>query len=1213
MEYDEDCMRQRELIEDFRERLIRSYGDLVLVQEIDSSSFASEPVSVDRLYVPLSILTYHEAKQIMGQHKEITLEKLDAASKKGLAEHHAKARQLNLESLLENQNGLRVRTSLVIGNGGSGKTLTCAKIISEWMSQRAFQRFKLVVHVSGRRTEMVHANSEAELLGLEEMGYSKEQQANIVNYIKRNSREVLFIIDGADEMKRGGIMDPGKAIERLLQSGSRTLSSFIIMTRPCPESYDLLTVCKAHFCLVGLTDHNLRNLVTMHLGEQRSPEFLARVEDMSMAHIKALIQDTPLFASMMVQLYKEEGQVLPNTITDLFDSMHRLVFERYRMKGVGPAYTRASQLSDFSGLEELAYQGMIEGTFAFNENRVTQCCPDHCLRLGLLNEMRKGCRVFTFYHLFWQEFLAARHICSHQNISKSLQGCVETVGVGEHTWQFWKFVAAFLPQCHLPELVLQLKAKAVALEGFVPDSTKFECFLCACLAEAVLVTFNQPGPNVVYLKMAVELIWLAAEPSLTDHRLSTVEAKAVSTALSAKKSVEVFSVSKCFLTENCWQQLLEQQDKYRQLSIRNSGVITESTMVHVSHALHQFAALHIMGTSLQGRTVEILSRAAIAKNYSEIILTGCGLHSDHLQQMMNATGRKKWLGLLTLVLQKEDFGALECSQALKAIVSQMPNLKNLQLLENNFRDGHILQLLDGLENHQQLQLLNLAGNHLTCDALSSVARFAQKRHQRMGFQQRQMMLTIDISANNISLADTLEAGKSIPHDSDVQLQFAHVQVSGRYTGTWDIPRTMAKFRDSSGAVSLRNAGGDHIASKIATSLETDSATLFLNLPGSFMGDTGVKNMSTMLLMNTTLKGLSVEGNRITEEGLKALLSSLLHNQSIQIVNISNNPMFAQFSVDQVSLRGCSQLSIQPSLQVLCLSATGMTNTVLKIWSYALFVELSLITLDLSDNLISDEGVGYIIEHLCESRNLRHLSLSTNCITDRGANVLYAGVNEKRTAYQHKPTCTILLGQNRVSDHFFSNNESGIIQDDALCLSGRTAYGYSRFTTESFGTFNEEERLSADVAATFLSGNSFCQVIRQLTQSGNYETVDMLMQRCLKGKHFLSMNQERSYKMALAMALWAERFEDSGDVSSASRVLCQSLLITDQLLVEGPQVARLNELLQQITDFLLLLANVNPDLPSHFAEVYQVAIGQGQLSVAEMLLQQSSYILNMEVA
>ena len=1212
MEYGEDDMRQRELIEDFRERLIRSYGDLVLVQEIDSSSLASEPVSVDRLYVPVSILTYHDAKQIMGQHKEITLEKLDAASKKGLAEHHTKARQLNLESLLENQNGLRVRASLVIGNGGSGKTLTCAKIISEWMSQRAFQRFKLVVHVSGRRSEMVHANNEAELLGLEEMGYSKEQQADIVNYVKRNSREVLFIIDGADEVRGGGILDPGKTIARLLQSGSRTLSSFIIMTRPCPESYDLLNVCKAHFCLVGLTDHNLSNLVAMHLGEQRSPEFLARVEDTSMAHIKALIQDTPLFASMMVQLYKEEGQVLPNTITDLFESMHRLVFERFRMKDAGHDDTRVSQLSDFAGLEELAYQGMIEGTFAFNENRVSQCCPDHCLRLGLLNEMRKGCRVFTFYHLFWQEFLAARHIRSRQNIFKLLQACVETVGVGEHTWQFWKFVAAFLPQCHLPELVIQLKAKAVALEGFVPGSTKFACFLCACLAEAVLVTFNRPNQNSACLEMAVKLIWPAVKPYLNDHCLSTVEAKAFSTALSAlSDAADGFTVSKCFFTENCWQQLLGQRDKYRKLGIFHSGVITETTMVHVSHALSQFATLCIEGTSLQGRTVEILSRAAIAKNYSEIAVRGCGLHSDHLHQMLIATGRKNWLGLLKLVLQKGDFGASECSQALKAIVLQMPNLEKLNLRENNLNDGHILQLLDGLDTHQQLQELNLAGNHLTCDALRLISRFAQKRHRRMGFQQRQMKLTIEISANNISLADTLEAGKSIPHDSDVHLKFANVVVSGRGAGTLDIPRMMAENRDSYGEVTFKNAGGDLVASEIAAFLETDSATLFLDLLRSFIGDTGVKDLSAMLLMNTTLKGLGAEGNHITEEGLKALLSSLLHNQSMQIVNIGNNPIFSQFSMDQVSLRGCSRLSIQPSLQVLCLSATEMTNTVLKNWSYALFAELSLITLDLSDNLISDEGVGYIMEHLGESRNLRLLSLSGNCLTDRGANLMYTGVNETRTAYQGQPTCTILLGQNRVSDGFFSNNESAFIQDDALSLSERSLYAYSNFTAKSIGTFTEEERLSADVAATCLSGKLFFQVIQQLRDSGNYETVDMLMLRCLKGTHFLSMTQEHSYNLALLMALWAMQFMDSGDAISASRVLCQSLLIIDQLLVEGAQFASLNEQLQGIIE--LLLANVNPDLPSHFAEVYQVAIGRGQRSVAEMLLQQSSYILSMEAA
>ena len=1206
MECSEEHVRQRELVEDFRERLIHSYKKLVLVEDIDCSSSSSGPISVDLLYVNLSILNYHEAKRIMDQQKEISLEKLDAASKKGFAERHMQAQQLNLESLLENQDGLGVNTSLVIGNGGSGKTLTCAKIISDWMWQRAFRRFRLVVHVSGRDPELVGAKNVRGLLGLEALGYSEAQQADILNYVKRNSREVLYIIDGADEVRGGGILAAGKAIARLLQPGSRTLSSFIIMTRPCPESHNLIHVCKTHFCLIGLNDRNLWNLVTMRLGEPQGSEFMRHLEDMSMAHIKALIQDTPLFASMMAQLYEVEGGVFPETITDLFESMLRHLFERYQEKTMVHGETPVTELSAFAGLEKLAFQGMVEEKFTFNENRVSEFCPQHCLRLGLLSEVKRGCRTFTFYHLFWQEFLAARYIRTEHNIPESLEKCVGAVAVGGHTWQFWKFVAAFLPQCHVPELLFQLTSKAMSQKGFVPESTRFTCFLSACLAESL--TFHKHSHMTQFSEMAAELIWPGKMPFVTDHCLSTAEAKAVGIAISAAKSKDMLQVCKCSLTEKSWQKLFSYPGPSR-LLIQSSGAIDETVMQHITEALSESATLNIEMSPLEGRATEILWKAAITKNFSMLGLVDCGLDSPHLLQMLNSAPNLKCFGVTTLLVIKAQFGSTGCGQLLMALITDMPNLEWLHLVECNLNDDDLLHLLDGVATLQRLISFNASGNHLTSSAVGLVVSFALARYQmRRESHGTQGRLIVDVSSNTaISLEDVLQASQSFPFDSGVDLEYAGVVVNGRSVLDMDVASALAPRQSAYGEVDVEHKGGDLIASKVAAYLETDHEFFYVNMHRSFVGNRGMEAMSAMLLLNQTLRGLSFNKNRITEDGLKVLLSCLLHNQKLEIVNIGDNPLFSILGTNKINLRSGSNISTQQSLKILCLSGTGMTNATLENWSCAIFLELPLVTLDLSHNLISDTGVEHILQYLGESKRLEQLSLSNNCITDRGANLLYQEMNEtnRETQSRSRSTCTILIGRNRVTEKFFSSNRCDLLPDDCLCMSSRTTISLQRWT----GGDNPESRLACFVADACLRNGSFNAMIRQLLVSRNFETVDVWMGRLLK---CLSNNNAQSEgcrkNAAESLLLWSERQEAVGDFNTAAKLLCHSLSIVDKTLTEiSPPDDELNALLGFTMSSLLAIAARVPALPQYFAEFCQDAINQGQPAVARRLLEQSSFV------
>ena len=1207
MECSEEYVRQRELVEDFRERLIHSYEKLVLVEGIDCSSSSSEPISVDRLYVNLSILNYHEAKRIMDQQKEITLEKLDAASKKGFADRHTEARQLDLESLLENQGGLRVNTSLVIGNGGSGKTVTCAKIISDWMSRRAFLRFKLVVHVSGRDAELVGAKNVRGLLGLEALGYSKAEQTDILNYVKRNSREVLYIIDGADEVKGSGILAAGKAIARLLQPGSRTLSSFIILTRPCPESHNLIHVCKTHFCLIGLNDQNLRNLVTMRLGDPRGSEFMHHLEDVSMAHIKALIQDTPLFASMTTQLYEVEGGVFPETITDLFESMLRHLFERYQVKTLVHGETPVAELSAFAGLEKLAFQGMVEEKFTFNEKRVREFCPQHCLRLALLSEVKRGCRTFTFYHLFWQEFLAARCIRTEHNIPESLEKCVGAVGVGGHTWQFWKFVAAFLPQCHVPELLFQLTSKAMSQKDFVPESTRFTCFLSACLAESL--TFNKHSQMTQFSEMAAELIWPGNMPFVNDHCLSTAEAKAVGIAISAAKSKDFLQVCKCSLTEKSWQKLFSCPGRLPRLLIDSSGAIDETVMQHITEALSESATLDIYMSPLEGSAAEILWKAVITKNFSKLVLVDCELDSPHLLQMLNSAPNLNSFGLTTLHVRKAQFGSTGCGQLLMALIKDMPNLERLTLVECNLNDDDLLHLLDGMATLQRLILFNASGNHLTSSAVGIVVSFAHARYQmRRESHVTQERLRIDVSSNTaISLEDVLQASQSFPFDSGVDFQYADVVVNGHSTLYVDVASTLARHQSADGEVDMEHRGGDVIASKVAACLETDHECFYLDMLRSFVGNRGMEAMSAMLLLNQTLRGLSFTQNRITEDGLKVLLSSLLHNQKLEIVNISDNPLFSYLGMNKVNLGSGSNLSTQKSLKILCLSGTGMTNAALENWSCAIFFELSLVTLDLSHNLISDTGVEHILQYLGESKRLEKLSLSNNCITDRGANLLYQAMNEtnRETQSRGRSTCTILIGRNRVTERFFSSNRCDLLPDDCLCTSNRRTSSLQSWTEGD----NHESRLARFVADACLQTDSFKAMIGQLLVSRNFETVDVWMGRLLKCLSNNNVQSERRRKNAAqSLIFWSERQKVVGDFNTAAKLLCHSLSILDKTLMEiSSSDDKLNAFLEITMSSLLAIAARVPALPQYFAEFCQDAINQGQPAVARRLLEQSSFV------
>eukprot|EP00117_Sycon_ciliatum_P038157 scpid48097/ scgid28406/ Ribonuclease inhibitor; Ribonuclease/angiogenin inhibitor 1 len=182
--------------------------------------------------------------------------------------------------------------------------------------ERKFRRdavlsnFNYVVHLPCRDVDRVCSYNWSTLLGLDEqcLHLDTHQQDQMIEYLEDQSQQVLFIVDGLDEIGKD-VLEERSALSALVHRERFADSRILLTSRPCQLASTLAKECEEHYWLAGFNDHQLERYCLRNLGEDLGQSCWDELCEVSLGHVKEALKSSPLLCAMLCELYRSRQNV----------------------------------------------------------------------------------------------------------------------------------------------------------------------------------------------------------------------------------------------------------------------------------------------------------------------------------------------------------------------------------------------------------------------------------------------------------------------------------------------------------------------------------------------------------------------------------------------------------------------------------------------------------------------------------------------------------------------------------------------------------------------------------------------------------------------------------------------------------------------------------------------------------------------------------------
>ncbi|XP_078603717.1 uncharacterized protein LOC144877606 [Branchiostoma floridae x Branchiostoma japonicum] len=318
-----------------------------------------------------------------------------------------------------------VRKIRVEGDPGIGKSCSCQKLAYDWSCGK-LDRFKVVFflemrHLAGKvKDEIV----EQSLIPKD----TKTTRDELWSYIEENQDDVLFILDGLDELSQTAreVTD----VVDLIQGKILRNCHVLVTSRPyhCVEDVDK---CHQFYRIVGYTKENSEEFIRKYFCN--SPESASKLVELihSNRNLSELVVN-PLNNVLICEVWEENNSKLPSSKAELYELIVLSVAKRFCTKKSLPM--EGDQLPPeieeaLRGLGKLSWEGLEQEQFQFNIAEITRkygTTADNMLNMGLLtrdysfSRIKRTCYC-SFLHKTFQEYMAVRYICGLATDERSRQ------------------------------------------------------------------------------------------------------------------------------------------------------------------------------------------------------------------------------------------------------------------------------------------------------------------------------------------------------------------------------------------------------------------------------------------------------------------------------------------------------------------------------------------------------------------------------------------------------------------------------------------------------------------------------------------------------------------------------------------------------------------------------------------------------------------------
>ena len=320
------------------------------------------------------------------------------------------------------------RTVLVEGEPGSGKTVFCQRLATDWAKHRtddSFPTFRVFLKLVCR--DIVTESGELDVKALETsicdqllpLHAPDELKRALFDYMKDRRCEALVVLDGLDEMKQK--IDLRRLIDERL---SPLQCRFLMTSRNDPTLRDHFD---SIFQIVGFRLEDAKSYIRKFFehSKQMGEDLVGKIEEEGGKIRKdgKFLQDlasNPLITSLLCFVWSENGGKLPASRFQLYKELAECVLARHHTKNGRdpPPDLLAHHEEELSLLGRLALKGIEKGELHFDESEFkAEGRTTDVLDFGFLSRERsaskqiKSSRCFQFVHKTLQEFFAALYLC----------------------------------------------------------------------------------------------------------------------------------------------------------------------------------------------------------------------------------------------------------------------------------------------------------------------------------------------------------------------------------------------------------------------------------------------------------------------------------------------------------------------------------------------------------------------------------------------------------------------------------------------------------------------------------------------------------------------------------------------------------------------------------------------------------------------------------
>ena len=314
---------------------------------------------------------------------------------------------------------------LIEGRPGSGKTTLVHKITQDWAHGKPILLGAKYVFLVTLR-HLNYNKRDQSFSGIIEIFYDSENIRRIVEHDLKDvgGKGACFIIDGLDEYqdKREDSM-----ISQLINNKVLRSSMVIVASRPV-ATHSLRDKCSRRVEVVGFTKEQISKYVETYPFESSSGEASDMVSEMkefldkhpNVHHMCYL----PVLVKILCFLFNNKGDSIPQRESQIYEEFTLSEINRHKQNN---KHISIQSLEELQGEDKLQFNSICKLAFemTINSQQVVSKSEAHkslyttegsffsLLTVEHISERLYTVEeVYTFHHLTFQEYLAARHLAS---------------------------------------------------------------------------------------------------------------------------------------------------------------------------------------------------------------------------------------------------------------------------------------------------------------------------------------------------------------------------------------------------------------------------------------------------------------------------------------------------------------------------------------------------------------------------------------------------------------------------------------------------------------------------------------------------------------------------------------------------------------------------------------------------------------------------------